>query len=127
MAPKHASKTKIPPALQPGRPPLQPRLPKREISSLLGDVIGEAKNHLKAREFAEAAGKCSTVIDDKYSSDEQRKEAYLVRGKALVAAGHLPAAALDFYKALETDHNNSEAYGYILQIQADTGLPLTKK
>jgi len=97
------------------------------FSNIIEVRLGEAKVRLRSREFGKAVDKCSEVIDAPDSSDGQRKGAHLVRGKALFALGMLSAAAFDFYKVLEADHNHSEAYGYILQIEADAGLPLTKK
>ena len=102
-------------------------LPADSLANRIEICIGQAKDHLRSREFALAADKCSEVIDGPASSDTQRMEAHLVRGKALVSVGMLPAAAFDFYKVLEIDHDHCEAYGYILQIESDTGLPLTKR
>ena len=96
------------------------------FSNIIEVRLGQAKERLRAREFGKAIDACSAVIEGPISSGEQRKGAHLVRGKALFALGEFSAAALDFYKVLKADHNHSEAYGYILQIQADTGLPLTK-
>ncbi len=99
-----------------------------DASSNLNEVrVGEAKKLLSERAIWPAISKCFEVIGDPLSSGEQRLQARLVRGKALFSAGYMPAAAYDFYKVLEAEHNHSEAYSYILQIQADTGLPLTKK
>ena len=114
-------------SIQPGAKRVSPKLDPDAQANLIEVKIGQAKDHLRARELGKAIDKCSEVIDAPDSSGEQRKEAYLVRGKSLVSFGMLSAAAFDFYKVLETDHSHSEAYDFILQIEADTGLPLTKR
>jgi len=122
-----ASKTANGTSSKPGNRRILPKLPPDKLPNLIELRLGEAKDHLRARELGKAVDKCSEVIDAPDSSDSQRKEAHLARGKALVSLGQLSAAAFDFYKVLEADHNHSEAFGYILQIEADTGLPLTKR
>ena len=112
---------------QPETKPAMHKLAPDTAANLIEVRLGEAKIRLRFRELGAAVDKCSEVIDDPLSSGEQCKEAHLARGKALFSLGHLSAAAFDFYKVLEADHNHSEAFGYILQIEADTGLPLTKK
>lgn len=102
------------------------KAPTAQKSGRIAILLDKAREHVANRRPISAENICTKIIDDGKCSDAERIEAYNIRGKALVIAGHLPSAALDFYKVLEADHNHSEAYGYILQIGADTGLPLTK-
>lgn len=92
-----------------------------------GSQLSEARTCLSKHIAGKAAEICTRIIEGDKCSDAERMEAYNIRGKALMALGKLSAAAFDFYKVLEADHNHQEAFGYILQIEADTGLPLTQK
>jgi len=113
---------------QPAAKPGLRTLPADIFSNLIEIRIGQAKDHLRSGEYWRAINMCTSVIDDTLSSTRQRMEAYLVRGKALFFASiHLPAAAYDFYKVLQIDNDNREAFRYIKKIEEATGLPLTKK
>jgi hypothetical protein len=100
---------------------------KNKLSDALEVRLHVAALRLKARDFVSVVDKCTTVIDGTLASDEQRLAALMMRGKAYLSLRLPVASAYDFYKVLEKENNNSEAFGYICQIAADYDLPLLKE